>query len=384
MMLQGHFVDTMLAEQFRDPNHWLFSSWFFMRGITAPVFFFSAGLVFTYLMSRSTKPWRENDRLFKGLTRVGQLLFLGYLLRINFPALIFRIQLYPWFWGADVLQVIGLALLAVIGLFIVHKETRLSLSALLGGAGLLVFFLEPAVKTGPWNALPDGIAGYLVNRGFSTFTLFPWIGYTLLGGMGGALLARRPQVAQHSLLPVGLLATGLVLHFFSIQAIGALYDATGVEAFRQWRVQNSHLLVRLGDVWVAMALIIWITRLWKTMPALIPKIGQETLLIYGVHYVVLFGTWFGLGISMMGKESWSPALVIPGAILFVLSFVYLIHRLETVENRVRTLRRRAQVFGLTSLRLAGFLGLQILLPMVQRVYVRAMPYLRLYRMRIRP
>lgn len=39
MMLQGHFVDTMLAYQFRDLGNVIYSTWFFMRGMTAPIFF---------------------------------------------------------------------------------------------------------------------------------------------------------------------------------------------------------------------------------------------------------------------------------------------------------------------------------------------------------
>ncbi|HCK22262.1 MAG TPA: hypothetical protein DHW15_08885, partial [Bacteroidetes bacterium] len=67
MMLQGHFVDTMLDPVFRDKTNWLFYSWSFMRGITAPVFFFSAGLVFMYLLSRKSIPWRDNERIYKGI-----------------------------------------------------------------------------------------------------------------------------------------------------------------------------------------------------------------------------------------------------------------------------------------------------------------------------
>ncbi len=44
MMLQGHFVDTMLAYRYRDLENALYSTWFFMRGMTAPIFFTVTGL----------------------------------------------------------------------------------------------------------------------------------------------------------------------------------------------------------------------------------------------------------------------------------------------------------------------------------------------------
>ena len=38
MMLQGHFIDTLLAIEYRDSNTLAFNTWQYFRGITAPVF----------------------------------------------------------------------------------------------------------------------------------------------------------------------------------------------------------------------------------------------------------------------------------------------------------------------------------------------------------
>ncbi|MEZ5051620.1 MAG: heparan-alpha-glucosaminide N-acetyltransferase domain-containing protein [Chitinophagales bacterium] len=333
MMLQGHFVDTMLDPAYRDHSNWIYYSWSFMRGITAPVFFFSSGLVFTYLLTRKAKPWRENERLYKGIGRGLQLIAIGYLLRINFLALLFKFDIYRWVAGVDVLHVIGIALLSLIGLYILHQEFRISLPWLLGITGLLVFYLDPMVERGNYSLVPDFLSNYFVNQGYSTFTIFPWIGYTLLGGVVGNLLARYPKVAHTWWLPVLLLGTGLLFHYQSIEALVFLYRNTGVSGFIEWRINNSHLLIRLGDVWVVMALIIWITRIWKNMPALIPKIGSETLTIYSVHYIVLWGTWFGLGINRLGSKTWNPWMSAIGALLFVISFIILIRYIDVIRNR---------------------------------------------------
>ena len=53
MMLQGHFIDTLLAIEFRDPNSFAFNTWTYFRGITAPVFFTISGLIFTYLVIKA-------------------------------------------------------------------------------------------------------------------------------------------------------------------------------------------------------------------------------------------------------------------------------------------------------------------------------------------
>ena len=43
--------------------------------------------------------------------------------------------------------------------------------------------------------------------------------------------------------------TGLLFHYQSIEALVFLYRNTGVSGFIEWRINNSHLLIRLGDVW---------------------------------------------------------------------------------------------------------------------------------------
>lgn len=331
MMLQGHLVDTMLDPVFRDKSHWLYYSWAFMRGITAPVFFFSAGLVFTYLLTRKNQHWKTNVRLTKGLGRGLQLIGLGYLLRMNFLALIFKGEIYNWVWGADVLHIIGLSLLILCGLYILHQEMHMSLPWLLGLAGFCAFYFEPVFNHTDWSTVPGFLSAYMHNSGYSTFTLFPWVGYALFGGVGGVMLARFPQVARSWWLPVSLIISGLLFHYFSIKSLIDLYRITGMEGFIAWRIVNSHVLIRLGDVWVVMGLIIMITRLWKNMPALIPRIGSETLTIYSVHYIVLWGTWFGLGINRLGSKTWDPWMSGIGALLFVAAFVMLIKHIDAVR-----------------------------------------------------
>ena len=53
MMLQGHFIDTLLAIEYRDPDNIAYSTWLYFRGITAPVFFTISGLIFTYLLIKA-------------------------------------------------------------------------------------------------------------------------------------------------------------------------------------------------------------------------------------------------------------------------------------------------------------------------------------------
>ncbi|MGB5664138.1 heparan-alpha-glucosaminide N-acetyltransferase domain-containing protein, partial [Eudoraea sp.] len=96
MMLQGHFVDGLLENSFRDPDSIIFSIWSYFRGITAPVFFTVSGFIFTYLLIRVPEKGLNNPRIKKGIKRGIQLLFIGYLLRLNILGL-FKGELYASF-----------------------------------------------------------------------------------------------------------------------------------------------------------------------------------------------------------------------------------------------------------------------------------------------
>ena len=84
MMLEGHFIDGLLAPEYRDENNLLFATWLYIRGMTAPVFFTVSGFIFTYLLIKEQneiyKP--QEIRFIKLRTPFKPLLFLGNIYNI--------------------------------------------------------------------------------------------------------------------------------------------------------------------------------------------------------------------------------------------------------------------------------------------------------------
>ena len=327
MMLQGHFVDTLLAEQFRNPDSTLYYVWSFMRGMTAPIFFTVTGLVFVFLLLRDGRPMRENTRMKKGLRRGVFLLYVGYLLKVNFPALLVG-YLSPWIWAIDVLHIIGLALIGLITLCALRELVGGSLFIWMIVFGAGTFLIDPFFTENSWAETPRFFANFLTRDFGSNFTVVPWLGFAFFGGAIGAIINKRPNWAFSHWLPILLLAFGFTLTVGSWQMLVNLYELTGWE-YLPVLFNNNYLFWRLGHVFIVMALFMWgIPRLGK-MPYLVTKIGSETLTIYGVHYVILYGTWLGVGLSqIIGYRTMSPIACIIGAALFVFAHIMLIKHIE--------------------------------------------------------
>lgn len=333
MMLQGHFIDKMLAPQFHDFDNPIYATWYFFRGITGPIFFFSTGLVFMYLLLKDNRPLSENVRVKKGLKRGLLLIFLGYVLKWSLAPL-FTGVLYPWYITVDVLHCIGLGILFLIGAYAFHRVTQVSLRVLLAALALLVFMFNPSFETADWSHLPTLLENYFTLKNGSAFTPIPWIGYTFFGGVLGTWLNRHPDLAFTKRFPFILLITGFTLYLNSSRWLESLYQIIPWQNFIS-TAYNNHLFHRLGHVLIAVAVVIWITRWWKNMPALVTKIGSETLAIYSVHYVLLYGTWFGIGITTFLQGKLNPFWAIFGALLFVSSFVIFVIYIEEIRAWLR-------------------------------------------------
>lgn len=333
MMLQGHFVDTLLAEIYRNEASPLFYLWSFMRGMTAPIFFTVTGVVFTYLLLKDGRPLRENKRVNKGLRRGVFLLWIGYLLKVNFPALFFGF-FSPWIWAVDVLHVIGLALIGLIAVCAIREVLGGSLVTwmLVFGAG--TFLMDPFFTENSWGHVPTVFAHYLTRDFGSNFTMVPWLGFAFFGGALGYLLSRKAQWAFTHWFPGLLMAFGLTLTFGSWQMLVNLYELTG------WHhlpvlFNNNYLFWRLGHVFVVMSLFMWVVPRIGTIPRLITKVGSETLTIYGAHYVILYGTWLGIGLSqILGYRSLDPVSCIIGAAAFVYAHIKFIQHIEVIRDFV--------------------------------------------------
>lgn len=322
MMLQGHFVHALLGDEFRDRSNLAFSCWEYLRGMTAPTFFTITGFIFTFLLLKQKVSGIENPRVLKGIKRAIKVIFWGYLLRISFFA-VFRGTLNTSFFYVDVLQCIGTSLLLLIGMYLIsYSYSKKLFQYLTLSFGVVIFLLQPIYNDLALEFLPQTISNYFTNRNGSIFTLFPWFGYVCFGSfMATVFLKYGKHKSFYDFAIIAFLSIGLLLIFYSSSFLMFLYGSTGIEVFKSV-AYNNFLFIRLGNVFVLFSIFILLKNYLNH--SMITKIGGKTLSIYIIHFFILYGSWFGLGLSRFFYHDLSPIEVIIGAVLFVIGICALV------------------------------------------------------------
>ena len=320
MMLQGHFIDTLLAVEFRNTSNLAFQIWQYFRGITAPVFFTISGLIFTYLLMKANKNGTSNERIKKGMVRGLMLIGIGYALRV---------PIFRWFSGnfdtyflvIDVLQCIGLSLILIVFFYKFVQRKVLVFSVLMFCLGGVIFITEPLYRTYTAENIPLFFANYLTKSNGSIFTIAPWFGYMTYGAFIATLFYSYINSPKFkSTIIFVFLTLGLLLVNGSTWVFQKIYLWTDIQLISD--VANfNYLFIRLGNVLVIFGIFYAFERFLKQ--TLILKIGQKTLSIYVIHFIVLYGSFTGLGLNRIFGKNLNPTEVIVGALLFLSSVSFI-------------------------------------------------------------
>lgn len=316
MMLQGHFVDTLLNPLYRDDSYLGYTVWSYFRGITAPAFFTISGLIFLYLLLKANAKGSDKQRLRKGTTRAVMLILIGYALRIPFFSWL-KGSFDTYFLVIDVLQCIGLSLLLLIGLYLLCKRNSYMLSIVLLTMGCLIFVTEPLYRNLTLEHVPLVFANYLTKSNGSIFTMLPWFGYVAFGGFFATLFFRNFNKKHFKPITVtAFLAVGIVLLLYSTLILQKLFDLTNIELFQR-SANYNYLFLRLGNVLVYFGFFYMFERFMKQ--SIVTRIGETTLNIYIVHFIIIYGSFTGIGLKHFYYKSLEPWEAVIGAFLFIIA-----------------------------------------------------------------
>lgn len=315
MMLQGHFIDTLLAPIYKDQTNIIYNVWSYFRGITAPLFFTISGLVFAYLLLRAYSKGDDKQRIKKGLFRGLLLIGIGYSLRVN---------IWGWLTGyfntyflvIDVLQCIGLSLIILVGLHVLLKKHTYIFSVVLFTIGCISFVTEPLYRNLALDTVPVFIANYMTKINGSVFTILPWFGYSAFGAFISTVFFRHVHRDRFKISTIlTFFLVGGFLIFYSSWFLLKLYSLTDIELLKR-SANYNYLFTRLGDVIILFGVFYAFERFLKQ--SIIARIGEKTLSIYVIHFILLYGSFTGYGLKRFLNKSLEPYQAIVGALIFML------------------------------------------------------------------
>lgn len=339
MMIQGHTVDTFLAEEYRTMESVGYSIWHTMRGFTAPIFMFTAGMIFTYLLKSDHYEFSKNPRVKKGLKRGLMLIAIGYLLR--YPT--YRIFDFSYvsqrqwdiFFAVDALHLIGFGMLVILLSLYVGKKLKINLNFVLTFLILILLTVSSFIARVEWNNyLPQILSSYLTRSYGSFFPLFPWLIYVLSGALLGNFLYKNDEIylKKRFSFIVSLIGLSLVL----ISSVLFYLESITEGEIKYWMFMNGYIFVRVGYVVLINGLMAFIVRKFNTIPKIIRDTGKKTLMLYVIHIVILYGSAWFPGLYKYYSKSFTPVETIIAVVLMLglmLSIVQFTEKYKSIKRR---------------------------------------------------
>lgn len=305
LMVAGHTSSALLDDHYRA-GRW-FDIWMFQRGLTSALFLLLAGFAFSVATARH---WASHLGLSaavaKRLRRFALFVALGY--GLHFPVLHFSelstTSDFQWrsFVAVDVLQLIGMSLIALQMLVLVARTRRAFMVAAFVMAAALVA-ASPAVWRTDWEGLmPLPLAAYLSSATGSLFPLFPWAAYVFAGAAAGQLYARWGAAHLVSFARWGML-------------VGAALIAAGLTLLVDISADVS---LRTGVCFLVLGLIAVVSRHVPRLPHLFGAVAQESLLVYFVHLCIVYGSIWNPGLAKFYGGRLAPLATL-GTVLAVVA-----------------------------------------------------------------
>jgi uncharacterized membrane protein len=314
LMIQAHCYDSWLNPEARRTLLYRWSQE--LSTLAAPIFLFLCGVSFALVTEGLRLKNKPRTQIFKtALLRGGEILGLGFLLRVQ--EFVLGYPKSPWtdLLKVDVLNILGVSIIFMALFWRLTSGNGSSAAASrspdtrgsverwrnrLIGLSLLIAAVV-AVATPPlWTThrprfLPWMLESYINgvhNFGSPTpwiFSIFPWCGFAFVGLAFGLFLfsdfAQRKEVSALAMVgAIGALACALSLWWdYSNVRVYAVYD--------YWHSSPNFFLMRCGILLLlTFAIFVWCRWGWVTegfSPFI--QFGKTSLLVYWVHIEFVYG-----------------------------------------------------------------------------------------------
>lgn len=339
LMIQGHVFDALLSTQIK--SHSLFYIYDFFHGFVAPAFLFASGVAYG---ASTTKRWAEHTswgkRVRRRMQRFLGLIAIGYALHLPYFSLRKTLSAasrdeIKALLQSDVLQCIGITLLLLqIGIRLLKK--RKAFEWAVASLAVVVILAAPLM----WSAhlsgyLPMAMVPYLTPENGSWFPLFPWSAFILCGVLFGCILAN----AKDSVRGASLMGRYTVFNAGTlILAIAVMYLPFDIYPDHDfWKSNPTMFFVRLSAVGLVASLIFFAERWWKAAPYFPLIIGRESLFVYILHLLIVYGSVVNRGLAQRIGPTLQvvPALGVFAAVFAGIGLITILwYRLKTGHETI--------------------------------------------------
>lgn len=336
-MVQGHTIDALANAQAFDTTQMPWSLWHIIRGFTAPIFLIVSGAVQVFANKRQNDGKLKKETSNKRFIMALALIIIGYVLMYPTNTIYDLIYLSTKEWQnifkVNVLQLIGISLMLILGLFQVTKTDKsLGISAFV--LALIFTLATPFVHSIDFSSINFIFADYFTFKYGSIFPIFPYSAYFFWGVTFGVIIKSiESQKRTKFLLKYGL-PTGVL---FLIVALPYAYSFKSIyEFFSTFPSSGSGLVfLRISIVCFVFSFMAFIYPFTKKFEPSYRIFGKRSLLIYVIHLNIIYGNQLLKGLEFYSNQTWTGfSLFLSVLFVEILSFLlaYLIDYSLTKYN----------------------------------------------------
>ncbi|MBI4417839.1 MAG: DUF1624 domain-containing protein [Ignavibacteriales bacterium] len=324
LMIEGHVVREFLQPVLQISP--LFRAHELLHGITGPGFLFGAGITFGISAQRRWEDFlRPTPVLARRMGKIFLLIIIGYALHLPFLSLQKTLrETSAGGWTAllsfDVLQCIGFSLLILQLLLLILRGRGLFLGTV-GVLGTAAVLLTPVIWRMDLQALPAAVSLGLQGTSGSVYPIVPYSAFLFAGAVASYRFTKHAEDGNERVFLHRLALGGL----FCILA-GFLSEWLPLRVYEEvdfWHDSPNFFLMKLGGLFLLMSGT-WVlnAQIRSSLLVRLSLVGIESLFVYIVHLVVLYGSpinaEFHLSSVWSGGLGWFAALGVSAVLMLVL------------------------------------------------------------------
>ncbi len=343
-MIQGHTFDALLDFDLR--SHTLFYVHDFFHGFIAPMFLFASGVAFgisTFKKWEEHKEWTGHTRRrygkFFGLILIGYALHLPYFSLTKILSEGTPSDFAVWL-QVDALHCIAVTMLFLQTAVLLLKDERRFVIFAAGAAGVIIILSPIVWSIDLTETLPLWLVSYINVGNNSWFPIFPWSAYILCGVVFASIFLNAKEHRQAVELMQKAVTVGLLMMIVSFIVLNIpfnLYPPHDV-----WKVNPLIIAARLGFVLLVTSGVFFAEHSVKITSKIPQIMGRESLFIYVIHLIILYGSVMNKGLQQIMQPVLS---VVQSSIAFVIvfsalsAFTYAWYQLKKQRPNIATVVR---------------------------------------------